>query len=153
MPLPTDITAEIETWIHANCLSANLNKEERGTAVIACRDLIIKTLQCPKGRWLLGPHPEAHSEFRIVFVEGSEVREYIIDRTFFDEQENLRWVIDYKTSCPHPQEDVEEFKARELQKYGPQLDNYAQALQRYPWKSDAPIRTALYFPAIQALAF
>ena len=152
-PLPTNITAEIETWIQANCLGANLNKEERATAVIACRDLIIKTLQCPKGRWLLGPHPEAHSEFRIAFVEGSEVREYIIDRTFLDEQENLRWVIDYKTSCPHPQEDEEEFKARELMKYGPQLDNYAQALQRYQWKSDAPIRTALYFPAIQALAY
>jgi len=36
--------------------------------------------------------------------------------------------------------------------YGGQLDTYADLLENYGWDRQVPIRTALYFPAIQALA-
>ena len=150
-PLPADITEEITTWIDANILQASLSDSDGERAVTACVELIKNTLQCPRGRWLLGQHPEAHSELQIASVGGPELRNYVIDRTFFDEQENVRWVIDYKTSRPKGDEDEETFKSRELEKYGAQLETYAELLKHYAWQSDAPIKTALYFPAIQAL--
>ena len=84
--------------------------------------------------------------------EDGEICRYIVDRTFFDEQEGVRWVIDYKTSSPQPGENEEDFKTRELSHYRSQLDTYADLLQDYPWRFEGPIKAALYFPAIGALA-
>ena len=39
-----------------------------------------------------------------------------------------------------------------MMNYQAQLDTYADLLKNYRWDADAPITTALYFPAIQALA-
>ena len=47
----------------------------------------------PKGRWILGPHPEARSEYRI----RTRDRSYGIDRLIRDSK-GIRWVVDYKTS-------------------------------------------------------
>jgi ATP-dependent exoDNAse (exonuclease V) beta subunit len=75
-----------------------------------------------KGRWVLGPHPEAHSEHRIRTRE----RSYVIDRLIRDAK-GVRWVVDYKTSR-HEGADVEGFLNQEQQRYAAQLDAYAAAL-------------------------
>ena len=151
-PLPVEITNEITTWIRANILKANLDKSDAEWVETRCTEMITNALQCPMGRWILSSHSEAHSELEITRIEDGEVRHYVIDRTFFDEKEGVRWVVDYKTSSPKTEEDEESFKSREMMNYQAQLDTYADLLKNYRWDADAPIRTALYFPAIQALA-
>ncbi|MBI3530620.1 MAG: UvrD-helicase domain-containing protein [Betaproteobacteria bacterium] len=88
-----------------------------------------------KGRWVLGSHPEANSEFRI----RTRDRNYVIDRVFNDAQ-GTRWIVDYKTST-HTGADVEGFLDREQQRYAAQLQRYASALDR-------EARCGLYFPIL-----
>ena len=151
-PLPSEITDEILGWIRTNILQASLTPAEAESVQSACAAMITNTLRCKQGRWLLSSHPEAHSELQIARVEAGEVRQYFIDRTFYDEQERVRWVIDYKTSRPKPDEDEESFKSRELTNYRGQLETYADLLNNTNWDKKVPIKMALYFPAIQALA-
>lgn len=150
--LPTEITVEVRTWIRANVINARLNSADAEQIEAACTEMIANTLRCPYGRWLLDKHPEAHSELKMMRREDGEICRYIVDRTFFDEQEGVRWVIDYKTSSPQPGENEEDFKTRELSHYRSQLDTYADLLKDYPWRFEGPIKAALYFPAIGALA-
>jgi ATP-dependent helicase/nuclease subunit A len=151
-PLPSAMTDEIQGWISTNTLRANLTPAETEHVQSACATLVANTLGCEIGRWLLSAHRDAHSELRVARVEAGEVRQYFIDRTFYDEHEGVRWIIDYKTSSPKPNEGEDSFKSRELVTYGGQLDTYADLLENYGWDRQVPIRTALYFPAIQALA-
>ncbi len=76
----------------------------------------------PKGRWILGPHPEARSEYRI----RTRDRSYGIDRLIRDSK-GIRWVVDYKTSR-HEGASIEYFLDQERKRYAAQLDAYAAAL-------------------------
>jgi ATP-dependent exoDNAse (exonuclease V) beta subunit len=75
-----------------------------------------------KGRWLLGPHAEAKSEYRV----RTRDRSYVIDRLLRDAN-GTRWVVDFKTSR-HEGADIEGFLDREQERYATQLDAYAAAL-------------------------
>jgi ATP-dependent exoDNAse (exonuclease V) beta subunit len=86
----------------------------------------------PKGRWVLGTHPEASSEYRIRTREHS----YVIDRLIRDAN-GTRWVVDYKTSG-HEGADIAGFLDREQERYSAQLDAYAAAL--------GGANRGLYFP-------
>jgi len=92
------------------------------------------TLTDERGRWLLGPHPEAKSEYRIRTATGR----YVVDRVLTDEK-GERWVVDFKTSR-HAGADVEGFLDRERERYAAQLDAYAAAL--------GGARRGLYFPVL-----
>jgi ATP-dependent exoDNAse (exonuclease V) beta subunit len=151
-PLPSAMTDEILGWISTNTLRANLTPAETEHVQSACATLVANTLGCEIGRWLLSGHRDAHSELQVARVEAGEVRQYFIDRTFYDEREGVRWIIDDKTSSPKPNESEDSFKSRELTAYGGKLATYADLLKNYGWQQQVPIKTALYFPAIQALA-
>jgi ATP-dependent exoDNAse (exonuclease V) beta subunit len=75
-----------------------------------------------KGRWVLGAHPEASSEYRI----RTRDRSYVIDRVIRDAS-GIRWVVDFKTSR-HEGADIEGFLDREQKRYAAQLDAYSAAL-------------------------
>ncbi|MGH8705990.1 MAG: UvrD-helicase domain-containing protein [Burkholderiales bacterium] len=75
-----------------------------------------------RGRWILGPHPEAKSEYRL----RTAARGFIIDRLLRD-KEGRRWVVDFKTSR-HEGANVEGFLDEERKRYAAQLDAYAAAL-------------------------
>ena len=90
------------------------------------------TLADERGRWLLGPHPEAKSEHRI----RTAGQTHIIDR-MFREADGTRWAVDYKTG-QNQGADVERFLDREQQRYANQMRRYMAVLE------DA--RAALYFP-------
>jgi|CXWL01.1.fsa_nt_gi ATP-dependent exoDNAse (exonuclease V) beta subunit len=90
------------------------------------------TLADEQGRWLLGPHPEAKSEYRI----RSAGQTHIIDR-FFRDSDGTRWVVDYKTGR-NEGADVEQFLDRERERYAAQLNQYLEVLK--------DSRTGLYFP-------
>jgi ATP-dependent exoDNAse (exonuclease V) beta subunit len=90
------------------------------------------TLTDERGRWLLGPHPEAKSEYRIRTATGR----YVVDRVLTDEK-GERWVVDFKISR-HAGANVEAFLDQERKRYAAQLDAYAAALGN--------ARRGLYFP-------
>ena len=115
-------------------------------------ELIELTLACETGRWILASRVDAKNELAISRVEAGEVKNYVIDRTFLDDREEVRWVIDYKTSEPLDGESRADFTARESEAYRDQLQNYAELVSGLRWEHDVPIKTALYFPAIQQLS-
>jgi ATP-dependent exoDNAse (exonuclease V) beta subunit len=79
-----------------------------------------------RGRWVLGPHPEARSEHRIRVTGAAGANTYIVDRVFRT-AEDARWIVDYKTSR-HEGADREGFLDRERERYAAQMQRYAAAL-------------------------
>ena len=61
-------------------------------------------------------------------------------------------MIDYKTSEPMAGEPLADFEARESDAYREQLENYVELISEMEWAVDAPVKAALYFPAIQHLS-
>jgi len=79
-----------------------------------------------RGRWLLGPHPEAASEQRIRANIDGRPRTLVIDRRFTG-SDGRHWIADFKTSR-HEGSDPEGFLDRERERYRAQLERYARAL-------------------------
>jgi hypothetical protein len=102
------------------------------------------------GRWVLSPaHQEAHSEWALTTADAqNRVRDVVIDRCFIDAESGVRWVIDYKSSCPSPGEAIAAFIAREGAAYCEQLRSYRDALRFF---GDQPLRCALFFTALGQL--
>jgi ATP-dependent exoDNAse (exonuclease V) beta subunit len=92
-----------------------------------------------RGRWLLGPHPEARNEYRLRAMVQGQLRTYVIDR-LFRAHDKVEWVVDYKTSR-HEGADAEAFLDRERDRYTPQLKVYG-ALRKGS-------RQGLYFPVLR----
>jgi ATP-dependent exoDNAse (exonuclease V) beta subunit len=103
------------------------------------------------GRWLLdAAHKNAASELPLTWIDDTgAIRDSVVDRTFVDQATDERWIIDYKTSRPLPEESVAEFSARELTSYRDQLEGYRKAMLAL---DPRPIRCALYFTAIAHMA-
>ena len=97
-------------------------------------------LEDPRGKWLLGPQPNARSEYRLTtYVDGIR-RDIVIDRCWEDLAES--WIVDYKTST-HEGAGSDKFLDDEQVRYRPQLERYAAALG----KPNA--RRGLYFPLMK----
>jgi ATP-dependent exoDNAse (exonuclease V) beta subunit len=94
-----------------------------------------------RGRWILGPHPEARTEYRLRVAGPEGVRGAVIDR-FFREPDGTLWVVDYKTST-HEGAGVEAFLDSERERYAEQLRGYANALA-----GRGRVRLGLYFPLL-----
>jgi ATP-dependent exoDNAse (exonuclease V) beta subunit len=113
----------------------------------AARDRIVsalaRTLDDPRGRWLLHGNRAAHSELRLTGLHEGRVISIIIDRLIVDEHGD-RWIVDYKTSS-HEGGDLEGFLAQEAQRYGPQLQRYAELAGQH---GAGRTRAALYFPLL-----
>jgi ATP-dependent exoDNAse (exonuclease V) beta subunit len=84
------------------------------------------TLADERGRWILGPHELARSEYRIRAQVSGGWLTYVMDRVFRDADARL-WVVDFKTSR-HEGAAVEAFLDQERTRYAAQLDAYAAAL-------------------------
>jgi ATP-dependent exoDNAse (exonuclease V) beta subunit len=95
-----------------------------------------------RGRWVLGPHPEARSEHRIRVTGAGGANTYIVDR-IFRTAEGVRWIVDYKTSR-HEGADREPFLDREQERYRSQLEAYARAI------AQGGATLGLYFPLLAA---
>ena len=102
-------------------------------------------LSDPKGRWILGPHPDAACELELSAMVDNSVVRVKLDRTFIDEQ-GTRWIIDYKTS-EIGSEDSAAFLDAQVEKFRPDLDRYRTVMSCLEQKN--PIRTALYFPLLR----
>lgn len=107
-----------------------------------------QTLEDERGRWLLGDQIEARNEYRLGTWGEDGRREWVIDRTFVDQQ-GRRWIVDYKTSS-HEGSDIDTFLDREKSRYAPQLERYARLLSHSSMSHHGPIHLGLYFPLLSA---
>lgn len=95
-----------------------------------------------RAQWILKNHQDHCNEFAISTIENNQLKHYIIDRAFIDQ--NKRWIIDYKTTTFRG-ENIKKFIAREKEKHQQQLINYQRLLtQLYSEK----IYCGLYYPTI-----
>jgi ATP-dependent helicase/nuclease subunit A len=102
-------------------------------------DSLKNSLADERGRWLLGPHPEARSEHRLRMRTAHGLQGYVIDRIFRD-SEGERWIVDFKTSR-HEGGGLEQFLDEQRRRYEPQLNTYATAFDK--------ARLGLYFPLLR----
>ncbi len=136
--------------IHTQLRVLGLDEEES----LKASDLILQALQNIKtdtrAAWILSnQHQDAHSEYALTGRIADDFKQVIIDRTFVDEKQQ-RWIIDYKTSQPKPEEALDSFYLKARERYSPQLNLYAKLFANYENK---PIRLALYFPLFQGWYF
>jgi len=141
---------EMQGWSAARLrgLAPRLGRELRWRGVLAAdleeataRTLaaLVQALDDPKGRWVLGPHPQSASEYRLTAIVDGARRSLAMDRVFTDES-GARWIVDYKTGR-HEGANAEVFLDSERDRYAGQLRRYARALGGRP-------RLGLYFPRI-----
>ncbi len=107
------------------------------------------TLTDPAGLALLTAANDARAEWALTSIEPEQdgrLRQHIIDRSYVDTA-GVRWIVDYKTAR-HDSSELDRFLAERVAEYKPQLQRYAQVLQRLEQRS---IMLALYFPLQQRL--
>ena len=90
---------------------------------------VLKTLSDPKLNWIFdNQHREGACELGISRMHNGHTQQFVIDRTFVD-QDNTRWIIDYKTSQQQPDQTESEFIQRQTEKYRSQLENYRDLMK------------------------
>ena len=115
-------------------------REHRVAAAARAVRALAQTLDDERGRWLLGAHADAQSEYRMRVVVNGVVHGCVMDRVFRD-ADGTRWIVDYKTSG-HEGGQLEAFLDQERQRYEKQLARYARAL------GETSSMLGLYFPLL-----
>ena len=157
-PLPEGLDAQLSAAVEMGLRGENLAGRRLQEAQRTVEEMLVKTLSDARGRWILTQHSGAHSELALYSAsnlrgdeegdgDGLAPGKRIIDRTFIDPETGERWIVDYKTSRPMPEETLTDFGQRERQHYASQLSGYATLLQGFD-QPEVTIRMALYFPAI-----
>ncbi|MDG4812263.1 UvrD-helicase domain-containing protein [Hydrogenovibrio sp. 3SP14C1] len=126
-------------------MQMGLNRELLKTALERVMVSLSHALHNPKVRWALSrEHAESAVELPLSAKEETGQSNHIIDRTFVDEQ-NTRWIIDYKTSVfdlDKPEQDKKAFLQSQIDVYTPQLERYGQLLGVI---ENRPQKRVLYF--------
>lgn len=152
-PLPTACPDDARRAIELQLLSVINDAEVLAQQTRDIVDLVDRVLSDHQGRWLLAAHPSSASELSLLQLDDHG-KEFIVDRTFVDDT-GCRWIVDYKSSRPRPDQSLETFLAEERERYKPQLLVYLDALQRLDQRqvSAAPVsyKLALYFPVLAHL--
>ena len=145
--LPTEVDATIRRGLEFGLIDGGLSAHSLADSLTTAEAMVAATLKDKRGRWILGQHPEAHSELVLMSpgANGTPLQ-HIIDRTFLDPETGYRWVIDYKTSQPSATESEQQFLAREVQDYSAQLVRYRTVIESF-FPTPSAVKTALYFPA------
>jgi ATP-dependent exoDNAse (exonuclease V) beta subunit len=138
----TDKLVSVQAVWKAHCLQLGLPQHQLDAALQIISEAIQNTLSDERGRWILSPHTDHQSEFPLTLVQDNQIRHCILDRTFIDEN-NQRWIIDYKSSLPKPHQSPTTFLQEAHQTHASQLHLYAQAFSHLEQR---PIQLALYFP-------
>ncbi|MBD3612740.1 MAG: PD-(D/E)XK nuclease family protein, partial [Hydrogenovibrio crunogenus] len=126
-------------------MQMGLNRELLKTALERVMVSLNHALHNPKVRWALSrEHTESAVELPLSAKEETGQSNHIIDRTFVDEQ-NTRWIIDYKTSVfdlDKSEQDKKAFLRAQIDAYTPQLERYGQLLGAI---ENRPQKRVLYF--------
>ncbi|MGK0442998.1 MAG: ATP-dependent exoDNAse (exonuclease V) beta subunit [Pseudohongiellaceae bacterium] len=135
-------------WYKRLLQREGVSAEKWKDAVVMLKQMESHVENDDKGRWLLSMrHQHALAEYEILVCSyHNGVDRRVIDRTFIDEN-NIRWIVDYKTSMPKSGEDIKPFIEREINKYREQLMHYKALITSLNEDSHV-IKMALYFPMI-----
>ncbi len=90
---------------------------------------LLSSVGSSRGRWLLGPQREAACELALNGLVDGQLIRATIDRTFIDKNE-VRWIVDYKTSSPGENEAPDFFVAKEVERYRGQLKLYKELVEQ-----------------------
>lgn len=127
--------------IRRELLRAGVGSEAADDAVLRVTTALEKTLEDPRGRWILGDHSRGACEYALTGLDGGTVVSVVIDRTFVDES-GIRWIIDYKSGM-HAGGSADEFFDREKIRYQDRMARYARLMAA---REKRPVRLGLYFP-------
>lgn len=123
-----------------------LAKETAKTLLTPLIQPLKDTLHSAETKWLFSPaHRSAKNEYAITAHLDGNIIHSIIDRTFID-KDDVRWIIDYKTSVPHNQA-LPLFLEEQKKRHEKQLTQYARIFRL---KETRAIQLALYFPLCNA---
>ena len=106
------------------------------------KTMLSNILNHPEGRWILESHKDARCEYSLSQIKNNIYQSRIIDRTFVDEN-NSRWIIDYKTG-EHMGANLEKFLKNEKERYFNQLTQYEKLFKQLG--EQRLIKKALYYP-------
>lgn len=129
------------TVIRRALMHAGISPLELEAAAERVRQALARIRASRRGRWILEPHEDSHSEYAVTGVVGGEVVRGMVDRTFIDG--GVRWIIDFKTS-EHEGGNLEAFLDEQQRRYRDQMDRYARILGPL----GSPVRLGLYFPLL-----
>jgi ATP-dependent exoDNAse (exonuclease V) beta subunit len=137
------IRKELEPWWRRELASVGAARLDEALARVA--EDVENVLGDERGRWLLSPERQgAASELPVsCLLPDGRLAEYVIDLSYVED--NVRWVVDYKSSVPDSGQSLEEFVAAEEGRYRAQLENYRHLMTAL---EDKPVRCALYFTAV-----
>jgi len=134
-----------KSYLKNNLLQLGILPDRLTDAIDSVILAIDNTLSDPRGQWIIQPHDDARSEFQLTAFINGNIHSLVIDRTFIDEN-NLRWIIDYKTTRM-TDTDLTDFLHAEQKKYSQQMLHYAEAISKIDSRA---IRFGLYFPLAKA---
>lgn len=135
----------IEKKINCMNISANLDDQEQQQWKQWVITSIENIRKDTTAHWIFADsHQHKQSEWALTGVINNEIHNVIIDRSFVDEN-NYRWIIDFKTSR-HEGSHLDEFLQHEKQRYQKQMDKYASIVAAL---DDRPIKLGLYFPLLK----
>ena len=126
----------LETSIRTELMRRGVQSSEINAAVERSLSALDGTLGDERGRWAVGRHADARSEYRLRTWDGGQMRSCVIDRVFRD-GDGATWVVDFKTSR-HEGTDLSGFLDREQDRYAKQMMAYRAAIPGS--------RLGLYFP-------
>jgi ATP-dependent helicase/nuclease subunit A len=140
---PREVIARSERYRRELAL-LGVEPAELGDASARVAAAVSKTLEDPRGQWILASHCEGRSELPLTVRAGASVQSVKLDRTFVEA--GVRWIIDFKTSV-HEGGALDRFIAAEVERYRAQLEQYGHAMARI---DPRPLRLGLYFPLLGA---
>lgn len=122
--------------------------DDTETLIQEIRRQLARCLDDEQFRWLLlEQHQDAACELSLSDYRFGRRRTAIVDRTFVDE-DDVRWIIDFKSGNPVSDTAEEAFLDQEVFRYRPQLARYADLFHAMESRE---VRTALYFTALPRL--
>ncbi len=120
--------------------------------------LVLRAAEHPSGRWVLGTHPQARSEWSITTLDPTGAQISLrIDRSFRagstpdSEGTDYLWIIDYKTGAEPGSIALDAYLEGEKEQWRPQLERYGEALRAFYGADTPALRYALFFPELLAL--
>lgn len=101
----------------------------------------------PQARFIFDDYETAQNEYALSTLESGVVKKYRLDRTFVD-HDNVRWVVDYKTTSTQST-DLDSFVDQQVEeRHREQLNKYGELMRKIETR---PIKLAVYFPLLKQL--
>ncbi|SMF55177.1 ATP-dependent exoDNAse (exonuclease V) beta subunit (contains helicase and exonuclease domains) [Alteromonadaceae bacterium Bs31] len=124
-------------------------RPELKSATEKVRATLLSVLHSEHGKTLLSnDYSFSKSEYALSMYSGEKLINLVIDRTFTDNN-NVTWVVDYKTAEPGEHEALQDFLEAQKGIYENKMQLYKKAMSL---KGFSTIVSALYFPGIDSLS-